>query len=1142
MKILRAFLITVMVLGFQNVLAQYSKSHYIPPITTTGNGAANPLDQYLYISTPSETPVNVVIKPMGGTEIYGTASNTDPWEFYIGNGTNTNLIITSNSLDGNPYNNKGYIIESEDLTYVSARLFAGSYYQAGSVVSKGTAALGTEFRAGTFENEGNLTGGTPQNYLNFVSVLATQDNTTVDFKEFGNGVTIINNIPTEDIILNAGETYSVAITPYPTNTNAANAAGLIGTLIESDKPIAINSGSFTGSNSNYNEGGGQDLGIDQVAPASIIGNEYIFVRGLGPDEVERPLIVAHEDNTEIYVNGNLQTTINAGDYYSIPSTFYGISYSNTIYTGFGNVNDDGYPETVNGISINPELNSDDQPPTNQSNNMYVNTSKPAFAYQVIGGIRAGSQGQFGITNGVANVGLFYVPPINCKTPKSVNNIPGVSQIGDEIFGGIITIATEAGADVTINGNPIGTYGAIAEVVDANPLYETYTIEGLIGDISIESSAQVYVATFGAYEYATFGGYYSGFEFRPEIILETLNNEDNLCIPNLTLSLSSISTYDEYQWYYNDEAISGANSNSYTPSEPGYYQISGLIEGCEGSLLSNNIPVSACPEDYDNDGINDNIDIDNDNDGLLDCFESLGDKTIDLTGETGGNIDGIYNYTFGLESSDIFNSDWIGDEIGNWQTFAPPATIDNENNQQDGYISSSTTFDSEISLAISYSSFFDPVTGNPITTNTMGNQEWFSLKVPFDKTITLLDPDDQILIDSNFDGIFESGITNFSNFEIRFRVNGENLDSADATFKFYTHLTNFFELSHYNSNTENSNTAIFNVTATCVPIDSDGDGIVDARDYDSDNDGILDIVEASGNNFNPLLNIDSNGDGYDDVFGENFTPLDFDNDGILDYLDLDSDNDGIYDLHESGALVFVTDDDLDGTIDEIEVGNNGLSNSIENSIDSGVLNFVIQNSNDDSFFNYINLDSDSDGCLDVIEAGYTDSNNDGILGDNPISTDELSGLITSGTDGYTLPINDDFTINAPISIDTQPESEIIVCEDGTLQIVIESTTIDTYQWESSANGIDWNLITDNEYYSGVNDNILFINNTPLTLNNFKYRALVDRIGYGCIVYSEESTIFINPLPDLIVPTPLQECDDDYDGIVSYFDLSQKTDEV
>ena len=78
---------------------------------------------------------------------------------------------------------------------------------------------------------------------------------------------------------------------------------------------------------------------------------------------------------------------------------------------------------------------------------------------------------------------------------------------------------------------------------------------------MESTAQVYVATFGAYEYATFGGYYSGFEFRPEIILETLDNEDDLCIPNLTLSLSSISTYDQYQWYYNDEEIPGANSNT-----------------------------------------------------------------------------------------------------------------------------------------------------------------------------------------------------------------------------------------------------------------------------------------------------------------------------------------------------------------------------------------------------------------------------------------------------------------------------------------------------------------------------------------------------------------------------------------------------
>ena len=141
----------------------------------------------------------------------------------------------------------------------------------------------------------------------------------------------LNNIPTENIILNNGESYSVAITPYPSSTNSANATGLIGALIESDKPIAVNSGSFTGSNSNYNEGGGQDVGIDQVAPANIIGDEYIFVRGLGPDEVERPLIVAHDDNTEIFVTtakkstskSELQKYLFSGSLFSVKSNIKG---------------------------------------------------------------------------------------------------------------------------------------------------------------------------------------------------------------------------------------------------------------------------------------------------------------------------------------------------------------------------------------------------------------------------------------------------------------------------------------------------------------------------------------------------------------------------------------------------------------------------------------------------------------------------------------------------------------------------------------------------------------------------------------------------------------------------------------------------
>jgi len=67
---------------------------------------------------------------------------------------------------------------------------------------------------------------------------------------------------------------------------------------------------------------------------------------------------------------------------------------------------------------------------------------------------------------------------------------------------------------------------------------------------------------------------------------------------LELKLNSIATFDQYQWYFNGEMIEGAIGNSFTPTEPGYYQISGAVDDCEGILLSDDIPVSACPPDTD----------------------------------------------------------------------------------------------------------------------------------------------------------------------------------------------------------------------------------------------------------------------------------------------------------------------------------------------------------------------------------------------------------------------------------------------------------------------------------------------------------------------------------------------------------------
>jgi hypothetical protein len=776
--------------------------------------------------------------------------------------------------------------------------------------------------------------------------------------------------------------------------------------------------------------------------------------------------------------------------------------------------------------------------------MHVTTSKPAYAYQTLGGVSPLNAN--GSSGGIPNQALFFVPPINCQTPKAVNNIPYINRVGEDfIFDGVITIVTEADSDVTITQNgvsqDISAFGALPSAVSDVP-FVSYTVEGLSGNVSIESTTQVYVASFGAYDYASFGGYYSGFAYQPEIVLDEIDIDNEDCIPNLELRLNSISTFDEYQWYFNGEMIDGAIGNSFTPTEPGYYQISGAVTDCDGILLSDNIPVSACPPDTDFDGVNDNIDIDIDNDGILNCEESLGDKNLDFSGTVNGDIEGLANFSWDDTTSSDSSPVWDGNSSGEFSSLAPPVyeSVNAEGIpvELDGYNNRLLTFDSEVSLRIEQ---------NEILTGSfdynIDNQEYFVYKVPPSKSITILNPDDQILIDTNFDGIYESGVTSFSNFEIRFKLNGTGLNTADATYKLYTHLTSSIEFTHFNSNSE-FNGISFKMIATCFPKDSDNDGIVDSNDIDSDNDGILDIIENNGVLYQPLSNIDENQDGYDDIFNGT-SPLDFDEDGVHDYLDLDSDNDGIYDLQEavSGAL----DTDLNGIIDGDSFGNNGLSNDLENSVDSGVTNYTLSNIDDDENYNYIDLDSDGDDCFDATEAGYTDGDSDGILGDSPITIDELSGLVTSGTDGYTLSIGD-YLINAPLSIVDQPVETLTACEDSTIQLSVELNTldsavelVDSYQWQSSVDGIDWFDITDNPIYSGSNNAILEINNTPFSFDNFSFRVIIEREGNGCEVISNPSLISIDPLPIITVPTPLEECDNDYDGI-DIFDLSQKTDEL
>jgi gliding motility-associated-like protein len=1059
-------LLVLFILFSISCFSQFSKTHYIPPLTCSTNLAG---DHYLYISTPSASDVNFKIMANGGSIITGVVKKDSPYIYFIGQGQNTRLFTPKASLG--IITNKGFVIEAEDLIYVSVRVNAGfasqnnSYNHAGGLVSKGNSALGKNFRLGAMLNP-----VFDSSVLNFASILSTENGTKITISNIETGTRLANGTiisgPIE-ITLNKNESYILALENY--NNTVSNSSKMIGALVESDKPIVVNSGSFAGSNSTIvNAQGnpaGRDVGFDQIVPLEKTGKEYIFVKGLGSDELERVLLIANLDNTKIFINGSTTpfATINRGQY--------------TVIDG---------SQFIDG-------------------NLYVSTSENVSAYQSIGGDFSS-----------ANQNLFFVPPLNCATPNIVDNIPAIQSIGNISYDGGLNIVTEAGATVTINNSPINS---IAIPVIGNTNYVRYSLFNLTGNIAVKSTRQVYVSYFGTNGAATYGGYYSGFDTKPEIVTDKITVSNSACIPNVVLKISTLSSYDTFQWYYNDQIIVGANSNSFTPTQAGYYQVQGSIIGCPNTvpIFSDKIPVSECPLDSDNDGTNNNIDIDLDNDGITNNREA----NISLFNQSNPTASSNYNATTS-GSGTITGKPLYGfvSEV--------PAGITN-------FTTYTLNLTKTESININYISQDSP---NQITdvSEYLNAEGDFIIKVPTDKTITLADPQNQLLVDTNYDGIYESGVTEFSSFEIRFRLKSTTpLIPGSGSFQFSSYLTNSITFTHTNLSETNANKAIFAISHTQT-FDSDSDGIPDLLDIDSDNDGIPDTIEAQGKGFKVFSGIDGNKNGLNNAFEPGIVPIDTDGDLIADHLDLDSDNDGIYDLVESGHNA--VDSNTDGIIDGVSsiFGVNGLFDGLETATDNGKINYTISDTDSDGALNYIDLDSDNDSCFDVTEAGFMDSDTDGILGSSPITVNQ-KGKVTSDI-GYSTP-NNNYIIAAPIVITSQPLANP-TCDLENTTITVADNGGNTYQWQLSIDGIIWNDILNNGNYQNATTSTLGLINVTNAMNNYKYRVKLEKAGNSCGLISNETTLIIYNKP-VVNRIPIVQCDDDTDGF-SDFNLTVKNDAI
>lgn len=494
------------------IFAQLDREHWFAPMMDEASTSFNESDantnkyQSVYMSTNETTPFKVDI--YNNNTIIGsvTISKNNPAKYTIPF-SQRNKIITRDISDLFRPVTLGLYLKGEKPFYASLRFAILNHGEI--LTSKGTAGLGTEFRAVMAP----IISDNP--ILNFMtSVLATEDNTNVTVSDFDPNISFSDGIPKTQIkfTLQKGQSYIIDGTgDYYQNRNGS----FIGAKIVSDKPISITNGNFNGQYATTSDTS-SDILMDQGVPTSKLGQEFILMKGNGDRTkgMERAIIVATENNTQIYLNGATMpvATINAGQHYL------------TEYTPAG---------------LNPYIlqGSDHY-------NMHIKTTKNAYVYQLLAGDPGSSE--------LATGGFNYIPPLSCYLPKKIDEIGLIQENFVKSNGhtnGILNIPTklniitEKGATIDIKRNgislPLTAANGPFNVTGSNN-WVTYSYPNITGNIAVFSSSAVTAGISAGDDAVGYGGYFAGFSFIPAIV-KTAGD----CLPGVKLEITE--GFSMYKW-------------------------------------------------------------------------------------------------------------------------------------------------------------------------------------------------------------------------------------------------------------------------------------------------------------------------------------------------------------------------------------------------------------------------------------------------------------------------------------------------------------------------------------------------------------------------------------------------------------------
>lgn len=530
MKTGSLFIPVLLLLQSAVLFGQLDTIHWLPPMHARNEWGP----QYLYLSTPEEQAFPVSIRDGAGTLLKSVyISNSQPYQYTeLGDSNNTKILVPERDLQI-PLQGRGLVMDGPKKFYAYFRAHSNSGFHAGDLTCKGRAALGKTFRIGHLLQAVD----DDNRRSNFIGVMATEDSTLVTLRDFDpltdlrvGGLDVQPSGPVS-ILLQHGE--SAVFSQYINGNEAIQPPnGLMGSLLTSSKPIAVNTGSWVGAPVVFMA---HDIGIDQIAPLEQMGKEYILCKGNGSEILERPIVVAHFDNTKIWLNGNSYPaiTLSAGEFLAIQTGSF-----------------------------------------SSSGNLYIRSSEPVFVYQMIGGTANGD-------DAMRTAGLIFVPPISCGIPNRVDNIYKPNTIGNMTFEGglMITAMSDSLVTVRIDGLPVPL--GIAAGVPGNPDFVTYRNLNLFSQssnpstISVVAEGAVQVAMFGRNQPASFAAFYSGFSktLVPKIQLSMVG--DGVCPDTIVAH----GIFSGVQWEYEDSLLQFGHDTFLIAYVPGRYTATGYLGVC-----------------------------------------------------------------------------------------------------------------------------------------------------------------------------------------------------------------------------------------------------------------------------------------------------------------------------------------------------------------------------------------------------------------------------------------------------------------------------------------------------------------------------------------------------------------------------------